>query len=184
MRGERGEPAGVAHPADHGFGPGGGACAGARASGDARGRGEANDGRARPVSLVDMPGGYAARPEPGSAVATGILGVHAGDFGAFVYRNAPPPQRALRDQTALFTLLQSHAGDRTRGTRGHGSKLRLRVTWARKTSRLGLGRPTPPHPAPPPRPLVCNRRFGGGDAASLAGADAAGTSGRRFLTSV
>src|SRR5690606_14907953 len=53
-------------------------------------------------SCVPLPG-----PEPCSAVATGILGVHAGGSGAFVYRNAPPPQDRCPDRATLFALPQS-----------------------------------------------------------------------------
>ena len=77
-------------------------------------------------SNVPLPG-----PEFCSAVVTGILGVHRGVLGRL--RIAPPPQDRCPDQTLLFAVLQSDPGGGAEHEPLHGSKLRLRVTWARKT---------------------------------------------------
>src|SRR6187399_658523 len=81
--------------------------------------------------------------------------------GAFVYRNAPPPQGPCLDQTRFFTFLQSDPLERARQTPARDSKLRLRATWTRKAPSAwpGGGRRLP-HPASPLRLLVCNLAFG------------------------
>ncbi len=66
---------------------------------------KANNGGAEPI-VGSIPGvDTHSRLELGSAVVTGVLGVHRECSGRL--RSAPPPQSPCFDQTTLFALLQS-----------------------------------------------------------------------------
>src|SRR5688500_5354160 len=99
------------------------------------------------------------RLEPCSAVATGICCVHRGGPG----RLAECPTAAVPLYRPDHALRASPVGHRriSQQTLTHGSKLRVRVTWARKTVPAW---PDPNrrsnHPASPHRLLVCNLAFG------------------------
>jgi len=120
-----------------------------------RGFQRANNGGAEPI-VGSIPGvDTHSRLELGSAVVTGVLGVHRDCPGRF--RNAPPPQSPCLDRTTLFALLQSDPVGPTQQSPARGSKLRRRLTWVRRTFPAWPGaRRHVPHPASLPQLLVCN----------------------------